>query len=156
MCLITKQKEPKILKADKYVVKLMAISPYDGVWVTPYQRFAYIKGEINKTSIEKSYDATLFCEVDQAIFIKLVGCRVADFLLHVDSGQSDYVAYDQGFHSIDKSKAAMYIEYLDHHTPFVFKIPKGSEVYVNKDTGLIVSNQIIFTGKKYVTKQNKD
>ena len=132
----------------------MAVSPYDGVWVTPYQRFAYIKGEINKTTIEKSYDANYFCSVDVYLLSKLLGDRSQGSLLReIDCGQSEYVAYDQGFHSIDKAKALKYIESLSNHTPFVFKIPKGSEVFVNKDTGLIVSNQIVFTGKKYIVKE---
>jgi len=136
MCLITRQKESKILKKDLTVFKFVKEFENNSCMshVGSYG-FIYRKDILNKTTMKRSID---FSPFDDVVERNYPCCPEYN---------DDLISIGEGFHSsLRKSRLSDILEsyFLKPGTIIAeFVIPKGSEVYEDA-TGLIVSNQIIF------------
>jgi hypothetical protein len=124
MCLLTVQTEPKILRKDLTVYKLIEFA--DGNLRPMYYSgtdFIYIKNTIHETEIKISADTSAHDFKAQLFY-----CRV-----------NGVVSYGQGFHFCRNKKR------VDKRMEgYLYRciIPAGSEVYFDK-TGLGITNKII-------------
>ena len=140
MCLLTYQKEPKILTEDLVVYKILERD----FRAYTFKHFVYKVKKLYKTVITKieinSYeDDFLFCDdLDQNYYKPLIK--------DLNYKEGEIVAIQEGFHSAKSVERVKQISvYSD---PFIVKciIPAGSEYYED-ETGLCVSNQIIIVEK---------
>ena len=129
MCLVTRQRKPKILKKDLKVYKVLK-SGND----SPYNNYHWRKGQLETTKFSlKTGNGKNFCFADFQSLKK-----------YNDLSQCTEIG--KGFH------ACMTKERAESVTPKIFTnenyeiceflIPKGSEVYYDC-TGLIVANQMM-------------
>ena len=146
MCLITKQSKPEILKEDLTVYKSIIIENVNTVQAG-MRYFFYEKNKVYETKI-------LTDEIDITPFDRQVRDAYTDlysdgeFLSYTNVTNKKLLkkhslkSFGQGFHSsisADRFDSRFF-------TVAEFVIPAGSEVY-RDETGLIVSNKIMFTGK---------
>jgi len=144
MCLITKQKTATIIDKDMVVVKSLYV---DGnQFFSSFQRFEYIPNTVYITDIKFTKNYEFHCDVDTDI----ITIGDIDNLSERWIESQGYIAIDKGFHSINMDALHLYKNswFFNYYRNYEFIIPAGSEIYTNEDTGLIVSNQIIFTGKQ--------
>ena len=140
MCLLTYQKEPKILTEDLVVYKILERD----FRAYTFKHFVYKVKKLYKTVITKieinSYeDDFLFCDdLDQNYYEPLIK--------DLNYKEGEMVAIQKGFHSAKSVERVKQISFYSN--PFVVKciIPAGSEYYED-ETGLCVSNQIIIVEK---------
>ena len=140
MCLLTYQKEPKILTEDLVVYKILERD----FRAYTFKHFVYKVKKLYKTVITKieinSYeDDFLFCDdLDQNYYEPLIK--------DLNYKEGEIVAIQKGFHSAKSVERVKQISFYSN--PFVVKciIPAGSEYYED-ETGLCVSNQIIIVEK---------
>lgn len=139
MCLITTQKEPKILTEDRIVYKLM--KPFENGVISPYHYQEYKFGELYKTQMQLDDDTTNFDNVDgQAIDEFLEGTWRVDA---VEEGK--IIIIGAGFHSastLERLLQTIEEGFVEQDIIVECTIPAGSE-YFEGFTGLLVSNQII-------------
>lgn len=141
MCLVTEQKEPKILGEDLIVYKIV-----DEFYYSPFfGKIFYRKNCLKKAKIEIWEKGE---QIHRAIvYGDLLALETYDDKL--TKNPENYIIIDQGFHSMKtKTRAQITLDGLS--TSFKsrkivqFLIPAGSEYYEDS-TGLIVSNQIMRT-----------
>ncbi len=145
MCLITKQKIALIAEEDITVWKIGSLAP--GGWLNPpYNVFDYFENELYETNILVAEDFTFFSQKDNAIVCGIEGiCTDTEFGNGLELRGKGYEGYGQGFHSITDKDFWLSTPHIDKLYEFV--VPKGAEYYVNEDTKLMVSNQIMWTGR---------
>ena len=131
MCLVTRQRKPKILKKDLKVYKVLREGSR-----SKYQNFLW-EPEISHKEIihitdNKKWDRFQFCD-DKTMdkYYKLSGC----------------IEIDKGFHACCTKERAEGLSADPRYScikeeVYAFLIPKGSEVYYDC-TGLIVANQMM-------------
>lgn len=122
MCLITKQKKPKIAKEDIIVYKVLV--NYGNRLHSPYQWYLYKLNElvtIDKFGIDYS--------------------RINTKLFFIYEGLHSYISKELAF---KEQKSWVPIENISVYEGIV---PKGSEYYVSKDRTELVSNNLIIKRK---------
>lgn len=141
MCLITKQKEPIILKEDLKVYKLLGYEIEPGVynaWNPALTKTRYSEGQTYKSDIKESEPGS------EAIFdgkaAEVVGLddygRMSDFM-----HETDYIAYGPGRHFATTLKRLQPLNLFTKNPVAECTIPAGAEVYYDK-SGLGVTNII--------------
>jgi hypothetical protein len=135
MCLITKQKKPFIAEEDITVYKVLE----DGL-KSPFNRYNYKLGSVNKTKIRESYEWCCFDDVDTAFLDENHPGWKED-----SRNRSGLRCYGHGYHSATtKERLKSIVQYYGR----IYKciIPAGSKYYLG-NTDLCVSDMLIVVRK---------
>jgi len=131
---------PLVAKRDKTVYKVLFTNRRKTKYVSACFNFAYKKGfhyyenfNIPCTISSKKGQVRLFYPED------LKTMKIKESLVHFAS-----VAIYQGFHSYITKEEALYNCTFDEHTVVKMVIPEGALYYEDKESRVIVSNQIVF------------
>ena len=148
MCLITKQLKPEILKEDLTVYKEVKTfkleRELEQVRAMLYH-FTYHKDKVYYTVLEDAISITPYdpkVSITYGDFMKdLMDARCYGHNIPNVLKAHNIKVIGQGFHSANHPDRVRPATYTGQ-----FIIPAGSEIY-RDETGLLVSNKIMFTGK---------
>lgn len=145
MCLITKQKEPIILKEDLEVYKIVEYYK-ENVFVSPFNYFVWKLKKKYKTHIEfENYDFCFFSDEEGDYFIKELNFQpdaLFSEVLRKITKEMDYTKLSKGFHSLTTLERAKRGKVHNSEVIVKCRIPKGSQVYYGP-VDQVVSNQLI-------------
>ena len=128
MCLVTRQRKPKILKRDLKVYKVLKEGGY-----SKYTNFCWTPKELCKENIHTTGNRgkdMKYCDSKAMdVYWRLSGC----------------IEIDRGFHACctkERARKLLAMFGFTEESVCEFLIPKGSEVYYDC-TGLVVANQMM-------------
>lgn len=130
MCLITRQKKPRITKRDRIVYKYVHIDPDGSIWSYFITGFEWRNGRVRQQKLGISSTTPLASHKFDAIV-------ATAYLKHLDK---KVTVVSTGLHAATTKKR---LTANKNHAPIrKFLIPKGSEIFTDI-TGLIVSNKMM-------------
>ena len=143
MCLITKQKEPIILKEDLVVYKVL-----DKDLKSAMQEFQYAFNTLYEAEIEESENPCFAGSYDRKYYGK--GLILLNLVGPNTITDKSFIAYGRGIHFASSiERANIYKNEIYYGARFVIVeclIPAGSEVYYD-ETGLGITNQLTVVKK---------
>lgn len=129
MCLITRQKKPRITKRDRIVYKYVHIDPDGSIWSYFIPGFKWRNGRVRQHKLGISSNTPLGSH-------KFDGIVAAAYMKYLDK---KVTVVSTGFHAATTKKR---LTVTRNDAPIrKFLIPKGSEIFTDI-TGLIVSNKM--------------